>query len=543
MLGKLSIAKKMGAGFGLIILIMMILVAVARNGFDKIEQSVAWNIHTYQVIDNLSGMLVSLTNIETGMRGFALSGSDEFLDPLTNGKQAFGQHWQALKQLTADNPVQQKRLDELRAIQERWLSGDIEATLSLRREVVAGSQPMAAVIQRINERQDKTKMDGMRQLISDMRNDEEKLLGIRKGEMASASSFATLSLIAGGLLATIAAIVVALSLSSSIKRRLLSAMGFARAIAEGDLNSKIPNENGDEISGLMSSLHAMQVRLRSMIAEIMHGSQQLLSAARDISSTSEQLAGAAQEQSHAASTMAATVEELTVSISHVAANANEAHEVSNQSGQQSADGGEVIQRTLQSMSQIAGTVQSSSQQIAALGLNIEQISSIVSVITSIAEQTNLLALNAAIEAARAGEQGRGFAVVADEVRLLAQRTGKSTQEITEMIKQIQLSAQSAVTNMEVGVQQVNAGVELAHSATIAIVQIKAGSTRIVDIVNQISIALQQQAVASQDVARSVERIAQMAESSNHGITGAAESAARVEQLALSLNSQVSQFRL
>ena len=280
-----------------------------------------------------------------------------------------------------------------------------------------------------------------------------------------------------------------------------------------------------------------------MITEIKSGAEKLLSSATEISHTSDDLSAAALDQSQSVSSMAATVEELTVSISHVAASANEAHGISTESGRHSIEGGTVIQNTLQSMNLIASTVQSSAHQIADLGRDIEQITSIVNVISAIAEQTNLLALNAAIEAARAGDQGRGFAVVADEVRLLAQRTGKSTSEIGEMIQKIQISAQDAVKQMEVGVKQVNSGLVLANSANTAIDQIRGGASQIVGVVDQISMALNEQSAASQDVARSVERIAQMAQSSSHNITAASRNATAIEKLALMLDKQVSQFRI
>ena len=241
--------------------------------------------------------------------------------------------------------------------------------------------------------------------------------------------------------------------------------------------------------------------------------------------------------------MAATVEQLTVSINHVADNAKEAHGLSSDSGRQSAEGGAVIQETLASMQRIADTVQGAAAQIAELGQHSDQISSIVNVIKEIADQTNLLALNAAIEAARAGEQGRGFAVVADEVRLLAQRTANSTQEIAEMIKKIQNGTRNAVGNMEVGVQQVSSGVEQASQAGDAIVSIREASGRVVGVVEQISLALREQTVASQDVARNVERIAQMSQQNSEAVADTSRTALALQQLALSLEKQVASFRL
>ncbi|MFS2160180.1 methyl-accepting chemotaxis protein [Pseudomonas sp. Pseusp122] len=287
----------------------------------------------------------------------------------------------------------------------------------------------------------------------------------------------------------------------------------------------------------------MQERLRAMISQIKFGAEQLVSASQSISSASLQLSASAQEQSHSASSMAATVEELTVSINHVADNAADAHALSSESGRQSTEGGSVIQDTLASMRLIADTVQGSASQIAELDQHAEQISSIVSVIKGIAEQTNLLALNAAIEAARAGEQGRGFAVVADEVRLLAQRTANSTQEITEMVKKIQAGTQDAVGNMDVGVDQVKNGVELAQQAGEAIVNIRESSGNVVRVVDQISLALREQSAASQDVARNVERIAQMSQQNSQAIEQTSETARSLQQLAQNLEQQVGVFVL
>lgn len=543
MLSKLSITQKLSAGFAVIILIIVVLVMVARQGFSQVNNNVDWTIHTYQVMGRADQALEGLLNVETGMRGFALTGQDDFLGPYDQGRQTFEQAWAELKKLTSDNPTQQKRLDDLRSLQQAWLSQDIEGTLALRRQVNSGAQQLSALTERIIARQDKTHMDGMRAVLADIRADEQKLLGTRSDALQGAERFALTSLTVGGLVAALLALGIAASLSASIRRRISGAIEVARGIAAGRLDQRIDDRSTDEIGQLYAAFAAMQQRLREMINEILSGSQNLVLAARNIASTSSDLSNAAQDQSSSAATMAATVEELTVSISHVASSAAEARDISADSGQQSHEGGAVIQQTLQSMGQIAGTVQTSADQVAELGRQIEQITSIVNVITAISEQTNLLALNAAIEAARAGEQGRGFAVVADEVRLLAQRTGKSTQEIGDMIQKIQSSAHEAVNKMQVGVEQVNSGLRLAQTANQAIDHIRGGSGRIIAAVDQISVALQQQSAASQDVARNVERIAQMAQQANHGIAGASRSAEEIDRLAQALERQVRQFTL
>jgi methyl-accepting chemotaxis protein len=543
MFANLSISQKLYAGFGVVLLIILILVLSTWRGFAEVDSTVKRNIHTYDVLNESASLLTSLINIETGMRGFAITGGEQFLAPLNEGERSFQQHLAQLRRLTADNPKQQQRLSQLQALHDQWEREDIHGNVELRRQVVAGAQSMEAVIAQISAGRDKAKMDAMRQLLADLQAEENGLLAQRNLAMHAAKSSSLAILLSGGLIAAVLAISVAFALSRSIAGRLQPVVDVARSIAEGRLDTRIERAGRDEIGVLLDAFATMQERLREMIGQIRSGAEQLVGAAQNISSAASQLSVSTQEQSHAASSMAATVEELTVSINHVADNANEAHSLSSESGRQSSEGGTVIQHTLSSMQRIADTVQGAAAQIGELGQHSDQISSIVNVIKEIADQTNLLALNAAIEAARAGEQGRGFAVVADEVRLLAQRTANSTQEITEMIKKIQNGTRNAVGNMEVGVQQVSSGVEQASQAGDAIVSIREASGRVVGVVDQISLALREQTVASQDVARNVERIAQMSQQNSEAVADTSRTAQALQQLALSLEKQVASFRL
>nr|WP_192982246.1 methyl-accepting chemotaxis protein [Pseudomonas sp. EggHat1] len=542
MFANLNISQKLYAGFGVVLLIILLLVLSTWRGFDQVERAVRLNIHTYDVINESSGLLASLINIETGARGFVITGRDQFLGPMESGERDFQLHMAQLRQLTRDNPAQQRRLGELQALHDQWSGEDINGNLELRRQVGAGTQSFDALIERVSAGGAKVKMDAMRRILSEIQTEENVLLEQRTASMNAAKSLSLMILLIGGLLATVLAISVAFLLSRSVAGRLKQVVEVARNVAQGRLDSRIERIGGDEIGVLLEAFATMQERLREMIGQIRTGAVQLVEAAQNISSASTQLSVSTQEQSQAASSMAATVEELTVSINHVADNAKEAHGLSSDSGRQSAEGGAVIQETLASMQRIADTVQGAAAQIVELGQHSDQISSIVNVIKEIADQTNLLALNAAIEAARAGEQGRGFAVVADEVRLLAQRTANSTQEITEMIKKIQLGTRSAVSNMEIGVQQVSSGVEQASQAGDAIVTIRQASASVVGVVDQISLALREQTVASQDVARNVERIAQMSMENSEAVADTSRTAQGLQQLALTLEKQVASFR-
>lgn len=542
MFANLNMSQKLYTGFGVVLLVILLLVLSTWRGFDQVDGAVKHNIHTYNVINASADLLVSLVNIETGARGFVITGRDQFLGPLESGERDFQSNLALLRQLTKDNPAQQRRLAETQAMHDQWLREDINIYLELRRQVVAGQQSFEALIERVATGSSKVKVDAMRRLISDIQGEERALLAQRTASMNAAKFLSLTILLAGGVIATLLAMSVAFVMSRSIAGRLQQVVEVARSIAQGRLDSRIQRGGRDEIGVLLDAFATMQERLREMIGQIRVGAGQLVEAAQNISSASTQLSVSTQEQSQAASSMAATVEELTVSINHVADNANEAHALSSDSGRQSAEGGAVIQETLASMQSIADTVQGAAAQIAELGQQSDQISSIVNVIKEIADQTNLLALNAAIEAARAGEQGRGFAVVADEVRLLAQRTANSTQEITEMIKKIQVGTRNAVSNMEVGVQQVSGGLEQASQAGDAIVAIRQASGRVVDVVDQISLALREQTVASQDVARNVERIAQMSVHNSEAVAETSRTAQGLQELALTLEKQVASFR-
>ena len=317
------------------------------------------------------------------------------------------------------------------------------------------------------------------------------------------------------------------------------AIGFMSRVAAGDLTGDMPAATK---GSMLASLGDMVASIRGMVAEISQSSVRLSSGAEQISSASREVATASQHQSDATSSMAAAIEEMTVSINHISDSANDTQTNSITSVQLSEDGFSRVEIASHEIKEIALRVSDASSRIRKLEEHANQISSIAGVIKDIAGQTNLLALNAAIEAARAGEQGRGFAVVADEVRKLAERTSTATVEIEQMIAGIQTDTVQVVGVMDAALPQVAAGVAAAEGAANALRQIKDGAKSTLTSIRDVADATKEQSVASNSIAQKVEQIATMVDETTAAMHSTAETAADLEKIASEMTGLVSRFR-
>ena len=315
----------------------------------------------------------------------------------------------------------------------------------------------------------------------------------------------------------------------------------AERIANNDLSVRVEPKSNKDLLG--RAFKTMANNLTGVIRQLGDSATQLVSAANEVATASEQMSRGSKDQTDQMSQVSAAIEEMTANIVESSKNAGEAADGAKAASDTATGGGQVVSETMRGMERIAGVVRGSAESIGKLAQSADQIGEIVGVIDDIADQTNLLALNAAIEAARAGEQGRGFAVVADEVRKLAERTGKATGEITQMIKGIQDETREAVQAMEKGVQEVDSGRELADKAGNSLSEIVTMSQRVMDMVQQIASASDEQSSAAEQISKSVENVSSIARES---ASGAAQSAAAAEELnrqAEGMQKMVSQFRL
>ncbi len=310
-----------------------------------------------------------------------------------------------------------------------------------------------------------------------------------------------------------------------------------------DFTGRIDAASNDEIGQAGKAYNALLEKLHTSFRQIKDDVGHVSRSAADMTSTSDQIAQGSSVQSEAASSMAASIEQLTVSINHIAGRAKDTRALAGTAGELADDGSRVIVSSIAKINDIAGSARLAADKISDLRKQSESISSVVTVIKEVADQTNLLALNAAIEAARAGEQGRGFAVVADEVRKLAEKTTHSTQAIGELLSGVQASANNAHDSMNAMVALVEEGIEGARTAGTAIERIRAGTQDVAVMVSEISDAVLEQGQASNHIAQQVERIAQMTEENSSSAGHAADSAKELNAMAVSIRDAVAAYRV
>ena len=373
------------------------------------------------------------------------------------------------------------------------------------------------------------------------------LIGVIVPETKATESISRLMYSMLGLMA-IGLVIASLATSIGISR-LMSGMSLLRdamrtmALGGGDLTVSLPVDSQDEVGQTKDAFNRFLQTLRNMVGDVKSNSDKLLEGIERVGKETDQISGSSKQQSSFANATAAAVEELTASVSHIAESASNAELMTRESGRASKQMASEVRATAEEITLISTTVERLATVLQGLDSRSSQISNIVGVIKEIADQTNLLALNAAIEAARAGEQGRGFAVVADEVRKLAERTGVSTVEIGNMIHQIQDETKTAVGSMETAVQQVQSGVRKSQAVTQSIELIEKNAQDVEIALGSIASATSEQSKASHEIARNIERIHEMTESSDASIQGTQAETSQLRNLANELRLLMDKFRV
>lgn len=403
-------------------------------------------------------------------------------------------------------------------------------------------------------RQDK--LDEMRALINSRIKDGtdqmgeqlNKLIAMNAADAKAASiqagkyyDSAITGIIIVAVVAALATVLLAWLLTRSIVTPLNRAVEAARTIAGGNLSKRIEVDGKDEAARLLEALAAMQTNLRKTIEQIAGSATQLGAAAEELSAVTEEASRGLQQQNNEIEQAATAVNEMTAAVEEVARNAVSTSEASNQSTHAAREGRDQVVKTVDAIQTMTHDVQNTSHMIEGLAAQGRDIGKVLDVIRAIAEQTNLLALNAAIEAARAGEAGRGFAVVADEVRALAHRTAQSTQEIEKMVAGIQNGTGEAVSSMQQSNQRTQSTLEMARAAGVALEQITQSIHQINERNLVIASASEEQAQVSREVDRNLVNIRDLATQSAAGANQTSAATHELSRLAVDLNAMVARF--
>ena len=550
------IGLRVGGGFAALVLGMAVVAGSGWQGLNKIQQNVRVIYEEAVVLEADFGMVTTAllryrNRVIQAVGAASVEDFKEFTGELTGLKDLAEQMLQSATQkltqssansgdtakqvaalqeaLTAYWGLDKRTIDQTRASWNATAAADVERLRNAAKQnaFFTAGPALDAAAQALSEIQGSLRQSAMGQYMA----------ATEAGRTATRTLWTVLLI--SGMLAVILGLVIVRGVTVPVAH----INTVFSEIERGDLTRQLTYDGRDEMGTLCRNLNRFVERLNLTLFQVSHAATTVQTAAEHLSSATLGVAKGSEVQAATAVQASAAAEQMAATVTEVARSAQEAASKADLATQASRTGAEVAGEAIAGMQAIAATVQDAAQRIGTLGDRSKEISAIVKVINDIADQTNLLALNAAIEAARAGEQGRGFAVVADEVRKLAERTSHATKEIGGMIHSIQQDTDGAVHTMQVGTKTTEAAVQKVNQAGERLAVITSASQTVTDVVQRIAAATDEQSKATGQISESVQSVAMMSEGNKSAITQAATEVHELLGLAEELTSTLKQFTL
>ena len=572
-----TVGTKIGGGFAMALAILIFIGSASYRSTNKLMDTAEWVTHTHLVLERLSGLIQCLTDAETGQRGFVITGDEIYLEPYRSGIAVIDQYMREIRNLTVDNPHQQQRMDILDPLVAQRMN-------SLKEGVdVEKTKGLEAARQWVGTGKGKKEMDDARKIVADMRDEELGLLKIRNEEAKASAENLVVTIVAGSLSAFGILSIAGFFITRNISKPLKQITAMAERIAEGDLTvAALTSRRRDEVGILAQTFTRMSHSLREMaetaekiadgdlqvnvkpqspkdmlgnafasmienfrglMSQIAEGVNVLSTSASQISSSTTQLATTSAEAATAVSETTATVEEVRQTAQLANQKAKSVSENTQKMTQISQSGTRSTEETIEGINIIQQQMESIGDTMVRLSDQSQTIGRIVATVEDLAAQSNLLAVNASIEAAKAGEQGKGFAVVAQEVKSLAEQSQQATNQVRNILTDIRKATSAAVMATEQGSKAVEAGVKRSSQAGQSIQMLSGSVVEAAQAATQIAASSQQQLVGMDQVALAMESIKE-ASTQNMASAKQLESAAHnLKELGQKLQHTVARYKV
>ncbi|WP_343732931.1 methyl-accepting chemotaxis protein [Duganella sp.] len=600
MLKNLSIKKKLAGGFGAIVAIIVVLLATAYLNFTRLSTANDWDKHTLRVLLEAGEVETALIQVQNSTRGFMLTGEESITKPIPIEEEKVRHHLAEIKRLTADNPAQQERLKQVAPLIQNWLDNVIHPLLEKRRALnkqVGVSQQVATAADVLNGA--KTIAE-VRRIIRELCDEEDRLLAARSQASANLSQTMMLLLIVGGAVCTALALGIGGLLSAALagplvrlsatvdriargeqgarvevssgdelgqvsgafnlmaqaiedslakeqaasnllKSKVDSLLGVVTKAAAGDLTGQIEVRGEDAIGRLADGLDRMFDNLRTLLNDVQKAGIQVTTSATEIAASAKQQEATGVEQAQTSVEILATTKEISANISHLVKTMEEATSVADYTTHATADAQGNLKRMDGTMQNMVAATDSINAKLAALSEKASNINSVLITITKVADQTNILSLNAAIEAEKAGEAGRGFSVVATEIRRLADQTSVSTWDIEQMLKEMQSAVSASVMGMDKFSEEIRRSVGEVRQVTNQLSGVMDQVQKLAPQFDQVLQGMQSQAVGAAQINETMMQLNDATQQTVESLKSTSEAVHQLQYAAGGLQSSVASF--